>query len=290
MQKTVERKQNMNRTRNQSSVISYQYRLRRKSEHHHSSFQRKRSFTLIELLVVIAIIAILAGILLPALNKAKQSAHTISCVNNFASIGKSTILYQDDNNEYYPSHYGNSGNYATKPWFWFQRTTSTMSSYLPWKYDEEFLGGCYKTDSGEIRKNKLACPSMPDSNHCFITHDIPVMPCLPTKDNTVYLSLAFNANFFGGSGTKFLKLRQVVRPSRTIFMADSSGWGNTDYRCGTYSSSFDGKCKIVPPRHNGKANFMRADMHIDTIKFADYPIQGNVSYNGQTWQPEATKY
>ncbi|MBQ9336002.1 MAG: DUF1559 domain-containing protein [Lentisphaeria bacterium] len=255
-----------------------------------SSFGRKCRFTLIELLVVIAIIAILAGMLLPALSKAKQTAQTTSCMNNFATIGKIILMYQNDFNEYYPSHYGNSGNYATKPWFWFQRTTSSMTNYLPWKYDEEFLGGCYKTDSGEIRLNKLACPAMPDTSHCFSTHDVPVTPCFPTKDNTVYLSLAFNANFHGGSGKTTRRLRQVVRPSRTVYMADSSGWGNTDYRCGTYSSTTDGKCKIVPPRHNGKAHFMRADMHIDLIRWKDYPIQGNVTYNGQTWQPEATKY
>jgi prepilin-type N-terminal cleavage/methylation domain-containing protein len=71
--------------------------------------QRRRAFTLIELLVVIAIIAILAAILFPVFAQAREKARQASCLSNCKQIGNATMMYLQDYDEAYPSHYTAAG-------------------------------------------------------------------------------------------------------------------------------------------------------------------------------------
>ena len=121
---------------------------------HTFSSTRKAGFTLIELLVVIAIIAILAGMLLPALAKAKGTALGAKCLNNHKQMALGFLVYAGDHDDHYPSGtFAANSELTTAPDVWFKlllpylgnntnsyicpshRDTGTMYATLPYVVD-----------------------------------------------------------------------------------------------------------------------------------------------------------
>src|ERR1041385_7866302 len=88
------------------------------SARHPMPRRRSKGFTLVELLVVIGIIALLVGILLPTLGKARSAANRVKCLSNMRQLATALFLYATEAHGSFPCHYTGIGNYQSE-WGWY---------------------------------------------------------------------------------------------------------------------------------------------------------------------------
>ena len=129
--------------------------------HEQGAWRQSSGFTLIELLVVIAIIAILAGLLLPSLSKAKEKAKAISCVNNLRQMSIAAQLYAGDHDSRFCFTFQVRGaNVFRKAWFNFlypyQQTTNLLLCPVRTPKFQEFLQNYPSEDPDKAVSNYAA--------------------------------------------------------------------------------------------------------------------------------------
>ena len=210
---------------------------------------KTRVFTLIELLIVISIIAILAAMLLPALNKARQTAQGISCIGKVRQILIATQAYLGDSNGVYYSVYlgpylsGNSttDNYASRPTVWME--------YLLLYMGRKELTMITRRDLSV--SGPFGCPSQ----------------AFPDK---LYPGYGYFSNLFGdyghavgseSSASPGVKQSRIPSPSKHISHAEACG-GNDTYEKRARRGNLKVHNNTVAYRHRRKANVGWVDGHV----------------------------